>query len=229
MISCLIIEDEPLAADVLKDYVDQIPFLSLKGICPNAIDALDVLHNEVIDLLFLDIHLPGLKGMDFLRLLKKPPAVILTTAYQEYALQGYELNVVDYLLKPIEFKRFLEAVNKVKLGIKSVKTKDVLSIQSDKKTVVIPMDEIIFIESQKEYIKVQTSVTSYTTKYALTRMEEELDPQRFLRIHRSFIIALTKIRAFSGNDVELEGKTVPIGGNYKKEVAGKLQALFQKP
>jgi DNA-binding LytR/AlgR family response regulator len=229
MISCLIIEDEPLAADVLKDYVDQIPFLSLKGICPNAIDALDMLHNEVIDLLFLDIHLPGLKGLDFLRLLKKPPAVILTTAYQEYALQGYELNVVDYLLKPIEFKRFLEAVNKVKLGIKPVYTKDVLTVQSDKKTVVIPIDEIVFIESQKEYIKVQTSSTSYTTKYALTKMEEELDPLRFLRIHRSFIISLTKIRAFSGNEVELEGKTVPIGGNYKKEVAEKLQVLFQKP
>uniref|UniRef100_UPI004047075F LytR/AlgR family response regulator transcription factor n=1 Tax=Roseivirga sp. TaxID=1964215 RepID=UPI004047075F len=229
MISCLIIEDEPLAADVLKDYVDQIPFLSLKGICPNTIAALDALHNEAIDLLFLDIHLPGLKGLDFLRLLKKPPAVILTTAYQEYALQGYELNVVDYLLKPIEFKRFLEAVNKVKLGIKPVYTKDVLTVQSDKKTVVIPIDEIVFIESQKEYIKVQTSSTSYTTKYSLTKMEEELDPLRFLRIHRSFIISLTKIRAFSGNEVELEGKTVPIGGNYKKEVAEKLQVLFQKP
>lgn len=120
MIRCLIVEDEPLATDVLVEYVKRVPFLDLKGTCPDAIAALEVMQRQAIDLLFLDIHLPGLKGMDFIRTLKEPPSIILTTAYHQYALEGYELSVVDYLLKPIEFKRFLEAVNKIKRSLSSL-------------------------------------------------------------------------------------------------------------
>jgi DNA-binding LytR/AlgR family response regulator len=225
MINCLIVEDEPLAADILQDYIKLIPFLHLKGVCTDAIYALEILQKEQIDLLFLDIHLPGLKGLDFLKTLKNPPAVILTTAYQEYAIQGYELNVVDYLLKPIEFQRFVAAVNKVK-GTEAPANKPTITIQTDKKKVIIPVEEIVFIESQKEYIKIQTSNTAFTTKYALSKIEEELDASLFLRVHRSFIVALRKIKAFNAHEIELTGKTIPIGGNYRGLVADKLKNIF---
>ena len=223
----MIVEDEPLAADVLQDYVRQVSFLNLRGICSDAIQALDVVRKEPIDLIFLDIHLPGLKGLDFLQTLKNPPAVILTTAYHEYALQGYELNVVDYLLKPIEFKRFLEAINKVGVTTTGEGMKETISIHSEKKTAIVPINEILFVESQKEYIKIQTTTTSYLTKYALSKIEVELNPELFLRVHRSFIIALAKIKAFNSSEIELPGKTIPIGGNYRDEVMRKLHLLFE--
>lgn len=227
MISCLIVEDEPLASDILQDYVKQIPFLQLKGVCTDAIFALDHLKRESIDLLFLDIYLPGLKGLDFLKSLQNPPAVILTTAYHEYALQGYELNVVDYLLKPIEFQRFVAAVNKVqKMSLSSV-IKDTLVIHSDRKNVLVPASEILYIESQKEYIKIQTSRDSYTSKYAISKIEGELDAFKFLRVHRSFIISVDKIKSFDERTIDLPGKTIPIGGNYKEAVASRLRNLFK--
>lgn len=226
MLNCIIVEDEPLAAEVLQDYVKQLPFLRLIGVCSDAFLALKALQEQPIDLIFLDIHLPGLKGLDFLKTLKNPPKVILTTAYHEYALQGYELSVVDYLLKPIEFSRFVEAVNKVQQTSRGNSHRPSLSIQSDKKTVVIPLEDIVFIESQKEYVKIQTSSAAHVTKYSLTKMEEELDPSHFLRVHRSFIISLPKIKAYSAHEVDVSGKVIPIGGNYREMVSQKLQALF---
>ncbi|HZY83094.1 MAG TPA: LytTR family DNA-binding domain-containing protein [Cyclobacteriaceae bacterium] len=226
MLSCLIVEDEPLATDVLVDYVKQVPFLDLKATCSDAILALDVMKREAIDLVFLDIHLPGLKGLDFVKTLKDPPAIILTTAYHQYAVEGYELNVVDYLLKPIEFKRFVEAVNKVKPR-QARPARKTIAIQADKKTVIVSLDEIVYIESQKEYIRIQTTSASFTTKYGLSKIEEELDPSEFLRVHRSFIVALSKIKAYSGHDIEVEGKSVPIGGNYREQVATKLREVFK--
>lgn len=226
MLNCLIVEDEPLATDVLADYVTQVPFLHLKATCSDALLALDVMQREPVDLVFLDINLPGLKGLDFLKTLKDPPAIILTTAYHQYAVEGYELNVVDYLLKPIEFKRFLEAVNKVK-GRQSRPQRQTIAVQADKKTVIIPIDEIVYIESQKEYIRIQTINASFTTKYGLTKIEEELDPSGFLRVHRSFIVAIQKIKAYSGHDIELEGKSIPIGGNYREQVAIRLKEIFK--
>jgi DNA-binding LytR/AlgR family response regulator len=223
----MIIEDEPLAADVLQDYIRQVSFLRLLKICTDAVQAVGELRKEPIDLIFLDIHLPGLKGLDFLQSLKNPPAVIITTAFHEYALQGYELNVIDYLLKPIEFKRFLEATNKVKVTTTLASLKETITIQSDKKTIIIPADEILFIESQKEYIKIQTTTASYITKYALSKMEYELNPKLFMRVHRSFIVAVPKIKAFNSSEIELIGKTIPIGGNYKDEVGRKLHLLFE--
>lgn len=225
MINCLIVEDEPLAADILQDYIKQIPFLELKGICTDAIYALEKLHQEQIDLLFLDIHLPGLKGLEFLKTIKSPPAVIITTAYQEYAIQGYELNVVDYLLKPIEFQRFVAAINKVK-NTDTLVDKATITIQTDKKKVIVPVEDIIFIESQKEYIKIQTAASVFTTKYALSKIETELDAGLFLRVHRSFIVALRKIKAFNAHEIELSGKTIPIGGNYRELVADRLKKIF---
>jgi len=227
MISCLIVEDEPLAADILQDYISQLPFLELKATCTDAIYALGVLKKEKIDLIFLDIHLPGLKGLEFLKTLAEPPKVILTTAYHEYALESYELSVVDYLLKPIEFTRFLQAVNKVS-GYSSLSPKntETLTIHTDKKKVIIAVPDIIYIESQKEYIKIQTVTESYTTKYALTKIEEELDPNLFIRVHRSFIISIKTIKAFNAHEVELMGRSIPIGGNYKESVMKRLNSIY---
>ncbi len=226
MLKCLVVEDEPLAADVLQDYIEQVPFLSLAGRCANALTALELLNTIEIDIIFLDIHLPGLKGLDFLRTIKNPPNVIITTAYHEYAIEGYELNVIDYLLKPIEFNRFLTAVNKVKLLDTPSPRHTTITIHSDKKNVVIPIDTILFIESQKEYIKIQTTTGHHVTKYSLSKIEEELDRKLFFRIHRSFIIALNKVKAYNSNEIDVAGKLIPIGGNFKDTVSQKLANYF---
>lgn len=225
-IRCLIVEDEPLAADILKDYVAKIAHLKLVAVCSDAFQAMEYLNSQHIDLLLLDIHLPGLKGLDFLKTLKNPPAVILTTAYHEYALQGYEFSVKDYLLKPIEFTRFVEAINKVSIITTDSAERGVITIYADKKNCIIVIDEITYIESQKEYINVNTLSATYTSKYALSKMEEVLDPQKFWRIHRSFLIAVSKIQSYNAQEISIQGKQIPIGGNYREEVLEKLKQRF---
>ena len=230
--NCIIVEDEPLAAEVVKDYILQIPFLQLKGICTDALYAMDLLQKEKIDLVFLDIHLPKLKGLDFIKALKKPPQVIITSAYQEYALQGYELNVVDYLLKPIEFNRFVMAVNKLKeresaetipMAPPAVAERAALFFNVSKKRVKMYIDEILFIESLKEYIRITTKDKSILTKFQLGQIEELLAKNGFVRIHRSFLVAKNKIDAFSATDVEINGKQIPIGRSYKELVMAVLE------
>jgi DNA-binding LytR/AlgR family response regulator len=228
MVRCLIIEDEPLAAEILQDYIARVPFLNLIGTFPNALAALESIHANNIDLLFLDIHLPGLKGLDFLKTLKNPPAVILTTAYHQYALQSYELSVVDYLLKPIEFSRFLDAVNKVPKAKSNTSGKPSLIIHRDKKTIIIPTDEILYLESKKEYVKIYCKETTHTTKAALSALEKELDATQFLRIHRSFIVAVNKIKAYSATEMEVNSKSIPIGGNYRDIVLERLKNQFNR-
>lgn len=231
-ITCLIVEDEPLAAEVLEDYIGQVPFLHLVKICGDAIYALEVLQKEKIELIFLDIHLPKLKGLDFLKTLNEPPKVIITSAYQGYALQGYEFNVVDYLLKPIEFKRFVTAVNKVRrqkeISELSVTTQVTAERPSQffnvgKKKVKMFLDEILYIESLKEYIKIVSKDKSILTKFQLGQTEDLLKNKNFLRIHRSFIVAKDKIDAFSATDVEIQGKLIPIGRSYKEHVYTHLE------
>ncbi|MFT3908240.1 MAG: response regulator transcription factor [Ferruginibacter sp.] len=224
--NCIIVEDEPLAAEVLQDYVQQVPFLNLKGICTDSLYAMELLQQEKIDLIFLDIHLPKLKGLDFIKTLKNPPHIIITSAYHEYALQGYELNVLDYLLKPIEFKRFLMAVNKLALipepvNITAAGTKSeraYLFFNVSKKKVRVFLDEILYIESLKEYIRVVTNDKTLITKFQLGEIEEVLSKNNFLRVHRSFIVAKDKINAFTATDVEINNKKIPIGRSYKEFV-----------
>jgi DNA-binding LytR/AlgR family response regulator len=229
--NCIIVEDEPLAAEVIKDYILQVPFLQLKGICTDALYAMDLLQKEKIDLVFLDIHLPKLKGLDFIKALKKPPQIIITSAYQEYALQGYELNVVDYLLKPIEFNRFVMAVNKLKErdmveaspAPAAVTERASLFFNVSKKRVKMYIDEILFIESLKEYIRITTKDKSILTKFQLGQIEEMLAKNGFIRVHRSFLIAKNKVDAFSATDVEINGRQIPIGRSYKELVMGELE------
>lgn len=224
-LTCILIEDEPLAADVMHDYIRQVPFLDLRGSFTDALASLPILQQEKIDLMFLDIHLPGLKGLDFLRTLKNSPAVILTTAYHEYALEGFDLSVTDYLLKPVAFDRFLAAVNKV--ARQNTHEQSTITLHADKRTVVIPVNDILFIESQKEYIAVHTSSAKYVSKYALSKIEQELDPTRFLRVHRSFIIALPQIKSFNVTEIEIPGKVIPVGRNYRDQVTEKLAHYFR--
>ncbi|KAA2243087.1 response regulator transcription factor [Chitinophaga agrisoli] len=230
--SCIIVEDEPLAAEVLSDYIHQVPFLHLQGVCADAIYAMEMLQKEKIDLIFLDIHLPKLKGMDFVKALKEPPQVIITSAYQEYALQGYELNVVDYLLKPIEFSRFLMAVNKLKKPAApatiiqsgpAATERMHLFFNVSKKMVKVYLDEILYIESLKEYIRIVTKDKHILTKFQLGQIEELLARNNFLRVHRSFIVAKDKIEAFTATDVEICGKPIPIGRSYKELVMRGLE------
>jgi DNA-binding LytR/AlgR family response regulator len=217
---CIIIEDEPLAAKVLAGYIAQVPFLNLKGKFKDAILATEYLRNHHVDLIFLDIHLPKLKGMAFLKTLTNPPAVIITTAYHEYAVQGFELNVVDYLLKPFEFERFLVAVNKVKTAKKELQAsepaaKDHLFINVQKKKVKVLFSDILFVESQKEYIKIVTTKGEYVSKMSTHEIEAALPATSFRRIHRSFIVALSRINAYTAEDVEINGVWIPVGRGYK--------------
>ena len=230
--NCLIVEDEPLAAEVLEDYINQVPFLQLVAKCNDAIYALEMLQKEKIDLIFLDIHLPKIKGVDFIKTLSNSPKIIITSAYQEYALQGYELNVVDYLLKPIEFSRFLMAVNKLKHLNEIDQLNNATPIASEraylffnvsKKKVKMFLDEILYIESLKEYVRIISRDKAILTKFQLGEIEDLLKKNNFLRIHRSFIVAKDKIDAFSATDVEINGKQIPIGRSYKELVIASLE------
>ena len=221
-LKCIIVEDEPLAAKVPVDYIAQVPFLKLKGTFKDAILATDWLRDNTIELIFLDIHLPKLKGMAFLKTLHRPPAVIITTAYHQYAVEGFNLNVTDYLLKPFEFERFLVAVNKVKATQKEwIETavvpaaKDHLFVMVQKKKVKILFADILYIESQREYVKIVTIKKEYFPKMGTHEIESVLPVDQFKRVHRSFIISVSKIESFNSESVEVNGVSIPVGRGYR--------------
>ncbi len=230
--NCIIVEDEPLAAEVLTDYIKQVPFLELKSICSDAIFAMEILQTEKIDLIFLDIHLPKLKGFDFLESLKNPPNIIITSAYQEYALQAFDVSVIDYLLKPIRFTRFLKAVNKLPQQGEVILSntsaplageRPYLFFNVDKKKIKLYLDDILFVESIRDYIQITARDKTVHTKMQLSQMEELLSNSNFLRIHRSFIVAKDKITAFTATDIEIDKKQIPIGRSYKELVITTLE------
>jgi two-component system LytT family response regulator len=221
-IKCIIIEDEPLAAKVLTDYIALVPFLQLQGVFKNALLALDFLREHTTELIFLDIHLPKLKGIDFLKTVTHPHAVIMTTAYHDYAVQGFELNVTDYLLKPFSFERFLAAVNKVhsaQLTIKeptgSSEQRDFIFVNAQKKKVKILFSELLYIESQKEYIKIVTTGKQQIVKMSTHEIESLLPRDQFIRIHRSYIVSMARIESYTAEVVEVNGVSLPIGREYK--------------
>lgn len=232
-LTCLIIEDEPLAAEGLASFIGQVPFLELTGNCGDAMMALDFLKNKNIDVIFLDIHLPKLKGLDFLKTLKQPPQIILTTAYHQYALEGYEYNVVDYLLKPYGFPRFLAAVNKLKLPEKnqsdiSQKIENNERVfhffNENKRNIKIYNDEILYVESLKEYVKIYlTDGRPVVTRFQIGEFENYMQDKNLLRIHRSFLVAIDKISAYSASEIEIGKIKLPIGRGYKIQVKAKLE------
>ena len=211
-----------MATKILSDYISQVPFLELQAAFKDAILATDFLRNNTTDLIFLDIHLPKLKGMAFLKTLVSPPAVIITTAYHQYAVEGFNLNVTDYLLKPFEFERFLVAVTKVRTSQterwkpgENEEKKDFIFLNVQKKKVKILFSEILYIESQREYIKIVTIKKEYISKMSTHEIESLLPANLFKRIHRSFIVSVSKIESYTAEMVELNGISIPIGRGYR--------------
>ncbi|PZP51020.1 MAG: DNA-binding response regulator [Pseudopedobacter saltans] len=223
--NCLVVEDEPLAAEILQDYIAEVPFLHFVGHCRDGIFALQFLQKEKVDVMFLDIHLPKIKGLDFLKTLKNPPQVIITTAYRDYALDSYELSVVDYLLKPISFNRFLMAVNKLKTqGTTNsiIQEPPHLLINNNKKRKKILLQDILYIESQREYVQIVTQQQRYLTKITLSEIELQIANGNFLRIHRSFIVALDKVTAYTAVTFEILEYQLPIGRSYRDQVQARI-------
>ena len=235
VIKCLIIDDEPLAIKIIKRHVEQLPNLELVDTFQNPMEAFELIKKEKIDLLFLDIHMPILTGIELVRALQNPPSVIFTTAYRDYAVESYELNIVDYLVKPITFTRFLKAVNKYENQFQKIKAPrpnlsspntvsnypNYIYINSNKKHIKVKFEEILYVESIKDYVRIHTRDTSIMTKFKISEFEEKL-PINFLRIHRSYIVNTNQITAYTAHDVEIGNKEIPIGVSYKKMIGERL-------
>lgn len=222
---CIIVDDEPLAIEILEAYVAKVEQLELAGTFRNAVSAFTFLQQHSVDLIFLDIQMPKLSGIDFLKTLRNPPKVIFTTAFRDYAIEGFDLEVADYLLKPIPFERFLKAVAKVlhqpaaPASQPQIKAdEDYVYFKVDKKMVKTRMADILYIESIKDYVKVRTPEREIITQQKISYLEESLPREQFIRIHRSFIVNREKIDAYSATDVEIGKFHVPIGRNYKNDV-----------
>lgn len=238
-IQCLIVDDEPMARDVIRRYIEKVPVLHLAGECGNAIDAMVFLHNQTVDLIFLDIRMPHLTGTDFVKSLRNIPKVIFTTAYKEYALEGFELNVVDYLLKPIRFDRFLRAVikafpqkneeltnNHVAAPLQEKKVNSgFIYLKADRKMIKVMLDDILYIESARDYLKVFTHNGSIITRQTISSIEAMLSESEFIRIHRSYIVSIKKISSFTHETVEIGKIELPIGKFYLNSFL-KMQSSF---
>ena len=225
MIKCIIVEDETLAQNVIQAHLQKTPGFELVGICNNALEAKEILIKQEVDLIFLDIQLPGMTGLNFLRTIQDSPFVILTTAYAEYAIESYEFKVIDYLLKPISFERFSKAINKVvegKLISQKTKTENALTdhiyIKSSGKYFKINFSDIIYIEGMKDYLKICTADARLVTHQTMNDMEKLLPPDQFIRVHKSYIVSLARIKSIYGNNIETTKLTIPIGVNYKEKV-----------
>lgn len=228
---CVVIDDEPIAIKVIKEHLEKLSQMECIGSYTKPLEAINTLNNQKVDLLFLDINMPGISGVELLKSLTNPPRVIFTTAYRNFAVDAFELDAMDYLVKPISFDRFLKAVNKFLTLVKEPesvkdkkeKRKDFIILKSDKKNYKIRFDDILYIESLDNYIKVHTTDLSIVCYDRLSAMENLL-PEQFLRIHRSYIVNSNKIEVFSSSHVQLDGKSFSMGRNYKDDVIKKLNS-----
>lgn len=237
ILKCLIVDDEPPAHKVLENYIDKLNSLQLEGNCYNAIEALNFLHENTVDIVFLDINMPELTGLEMLKTLQNPPIVILTTAYSEFALDSYEFGVLDYLLKPIRFDRFLKAVNRV-LQLKQVAPSPPPPSSKPVKSVPIPdnfffvkadgvqhkvwYDDLNYIESKGNFVQLHLDNKRLLTAETLSNMDKKLNPHHFLRVHKSYLINLKKVKAIEGNRITIGEHTIPIGNSYRQIVLSKI-------
>lgn len=228
MTRCLIIDDEPLARQLMESHIRQVKSLQVVGTCDTAIEAFELLHREQVDLLFLDIQMPGITGLNFLKSLKHPPKVIFTTAFMEYAVEAFELEAVDYLLKPITFERFIKAVQKIGAPKEippvspNQPSDEAIFIKVHKRLLRIAYPDIFYIEGFGDYIKVVTANAVHTSHYSLNKIGELLPEQQFIRMHKSFIINVRHIQFVEGNLVRILDKELPIGVTYKDALYKKL-------
>jgi len=235
--NCLIVDDEPPAREVLKRYIAQLPMLNLLGECSNAMQAAMSLKSERIDILFLDIQMPQLSGLELIGTLTNPPKIILTTAFAQYAVKAFELEVKDYLLKPVSFERFLKAVMKVLPGQVSGHDAPVeqgtgnnsspafLYFRADRKMVKVQLDDIEYVESLKDYVKIHTSKGIVITKFTMASLEAMLSPAAFIRVHRSYLVAFDKIDSYTPDEVYISAREVPIGAKYQMQVLEALKGV----
>lgn len=232
-LKCLIVEDEALAAEIIIDYIQEVPFLRLAATKSDAIAALEYLRQNTIDVIFLDIHLPRLKGLDFLRTLQQPPQVILTTAYPNYALESYDLGVVDYLLKPIGFPRFLQAVNRLQRAnsqspsLESAMTSEYLTLSINKEHRRLQRSAISYVEGMREYVAIHLDNERIVVKNSLKNILELLGPD-FFQIHKSFLVSKQHISAYSASSISLGEKTLPVGRQYRKSVQRELSSWKER-
>ena len=227
--NCLAIDDEPLALDIIEDLCGKIPFIRLVGKCTSAFEAIGIMNQSNIDLLFLDINMPHITGIDFLKSIESRPMVIFTTAYSEFALEGYDLNAIDYLVKPIAYERFMKAVNKAYelYSLKLAKAEpagnlakpdpEYLMVKADYSTVKIDLNDILYIEGLKDYIKIYRGGRPILTKSTMKNIEAKLPPHKFFRVHKSYIVALGKIEAIENQRIIIGEKRIPVGEQYKDD------------
>lgn len=231
-LNCLIVDDEPLALELLESYVKKVSDLELVGACQNALDATNILRQQNIDLLFLDIQMPTLTGIELIKTLSRRPKIIMTTAYKEYAFDAFQLDVIDYILKPVSFGRFLKSVNKVlNWDAGNMITEEqaplfeeaFIYLKVDKKSMKVILNDILFIESLKDYVRITTTKTTFIAHHRISALEDKLPASQFIRIHRSFIVSKSKVSAFTTSSVELGNSKLPIGRLYKEKVLDILQ------
>ena len=237
-INCIIVDDEPLAQRVIEKFLEDLPNFKVVAKCNNAFEAMDAINNQGVDMMFLDINMPKLTGLSFLKSLKNPPLVIITTAYSEYAIEGYELDVVDYLKKPFSFERFFKAIQKVQERLKKrdiplaasnalpdespieiysdLSTSNFIFVKANKKNYRVDIDDIYFIEALGDYIKIHTSNQVLVTYQSMKKIESVLPSTIFVRIHKSFIVSVNKIKSVEGNMVEVKNEKISIGNSYKQ-------------
>lgn len=232
---CLLIDDEPTAREILASHIEKMNELKLVGSCKNAMDAFEVLRKEKVDLIFLDINMPEVSGLHFARSIRKDIKVIFTTAYREYAVDGFDLQAVDYLLKPISFERFVQASHKF-IGEQQPLTHlpkqkieshlaDFIFVRSDRKMIKIDFPTIIYVESLSDYVKIYTNEKTIVTRETISNIEAKLPQLKFLRVHRSFLIAVSKITSFTNEQIELNHKAIPISRSYKVNVLKFLEGM----
>lgn len=233
-LNCIIVDDEPLAQDIIESYLESEPDIALIRKCQNALEAREALKNLSVDLLFLDIQMPEISGIEFLRSLKSPPMVIFTTAHPNYAVEGFNLDAVDYLMKPISLDRFKKAVKKARELYQMkhqpvsfslpAEEDDHFFVKADQKLVKLRYDDIHYVEALADYVKIHTNEKRIITLQTMKKMEERLPRDRFIRVHRSFIVRIGEIKSISGNKIELGEQQIPIGKNYKSSLYEYLYA-----
>lgn len=229
-IKCVLIDDEPLAIKVLQNYFANFTDFEVIGTFNNSLEALDFINSTSVDAVFLDINMPMMTGFELISLMENKTKVIITTAFREFAAESYDLDVLDYLVKPIPLPRFIKCINKItteynlknNIKVDTSKSDSYIFIKVDKKMMKINIEEILFIEGMKEYIKVVTPDKTYITHRSLTSLSEELPAERFLRIHKSYVIALNKVKSIEGNRIQIQSYTIPIGRNYSKDVKNRI-------